>query len=500
MNSGSCSGIQEEWLLLTPYVADPVNVMSPYWMNNSCSPFLSANASCTLGNLASYAIDVRNASEVIAGVRFAEENNVRLTIKSTGHDFLGRSTGAGSLALWMHNLKDITFINYENPWYTGPAVRVGAGVEYGDLYPAANARGYRVIGGSCLTVGLAGGFTQGGGHGPLGGAYGLGADQVLEWEVVTAAGEHLTASPSENAELFWALSGGGAGNFAVVLSVTVRAYAEGPVAGAGFALANSGNSTAFWSAVTSWLQQLLALDDIKGLTTVWALTPEVLALEYATLPDAKTTSDLDNALAPFLDEVAELDVVLVSNYTSNVHASFAEHYETWATQTYTSNISLGGRLIPRSTVQDSADSLPKLVESLRNISDGGAKFVAVAANFNHSNSVSNAVLPSWRDALLTLSFARSLVEGADWDAISANQAQLNEWQRELREITPGGGTYMNEATWDNVNWKEDYFGANYDALLGIKDKYDPQGLFWANAAVGNDKYWKATTDGRLCRV
>ncbi|KAG6368282.1 hypothetical protein INS49_002486 [Diaporthe citri] len=415
----------------------------------------SANGSCTLGNLASYAIDVRNADQVIAGVRFAKEKNIRLTIKSTGHDFCGN---------------------------------------------IASARGYRVVGGSCPTVGLAGGFTQGGGHGPLGGAYGLAADQVLEWEVVTAAGDYLTASSTQNAELFWALSGGGAGNFAVVLSVAVRAYADGPVAGAGFVLANSGNSTAFWSAVTSWLQQLLALDNIRGLTTVWTLTPELLALEFAALTDAKTTCDLDKALAPFLDHVAELDVALVSNYTAKVHASFAEHYKYWATQTYTSNISLGGRLIPRSTVEDVADSLPRLVAALRNISDGGAKFLAVAANVNRSNSVSNAMLPSWRDALFTLSFARSLAEDADWDAISANQKQLNEWQRELREITPGGGTYMNEATWDNVNWKEDYFGANYDALLRAKEKYDLHGLFWANVAVGNDKYWKTTRDGRLCRV
>lgn len=474
--------------------------MSPYWMNNSCSPFFSANESCTLGNLASYAIDIRNADQVITGLRFVKENNIRLTIKSTGHDFLGRSAGAGSLALWMHNLKDITLTKYESSWYVGPAARVGAGVEYGELYHAASTRGYRVVGGSCPTVGLAGGFTQGGGHGPLGGAYGLAADQVLELEVVTAAEQHLTASPTQNEELFWALSGGGAGNFAVVLSVVVRAYADGPVAGAGFVLANSGNSTAFWSAVTSWLQHLLKLDDIWGLTTVWALTSELLALEFATLPDANTTWDLDEALAPFLDDIAELDVALVSNYTATVHASFAEHYKHWVTQTYTSNISLGGRLIPRSTIEDVADSLPRLVAALRNITNGGAKLLAVAANVNHSKSLANAVLPSWRDALFTLSFAKPLVETADWDIISANQDQLNEWQAELREITPGGGTYMNEATWDNVNWKEDYFGANYDALLRVKQKYDPNGLFWANAAVGNDKYWEVIRDGRLCRI
>lgn len=74
------------------------------------------------------------------------------------------------------------------------------------------------------------------------------------------------------------------------------------------------------------MQQLLALNNIEGLTTVWARTPEILTLEFATLPDAKTTYDLDQALAPFLDEVSELDVAFVSNYTAKMHASFSEHY------------------------------------------------------------------------------------------------------------------------------------------------------------------------------
>ncbi|CAD6447676.1 8f032bd2-a3c3-4e47-8cb5-2f797df00e18 [Sclerotinia trifoliorum] len=154
--------------------------MSPYWMNNSCSPFFGPRGSCTLGNLASYALDISTAKDVIAGVQFAQSNNIRLTIKNTGHDYLGRSAGAGSLGLWMRNLDNIDFFNYSSPFYTGPAVHIGAGVGYADFYPAASAEGYHVGGGSCSTVGITGGFSQGGGHGPLASQYGLGADPVLE--------------------------------------------------------------------------------------------------------------------------------------------------------------------------------------------------------------------------------------------------------------------------------------------------------------------------------
>lgn len=113
--------------------------------------------------------------------------------------------------------------------YKGTAVRLGAGVIFRDVLPLAQQKGVRIVAGSCATVGAAGGYTAGGGHGGLTSMYGLAADSVLEWEVVTATGEHLTATPKRNTDLYWALSGGGAGTFAIVVSMTVRTYADGPL-------------------------------------------------------------------------------------------------------------------------------------------------------------------------------------------------------------------------------------------------------------------------------
>ncbi|KAM3081037.1 hypothetical protein ACMFMF_002952 [Clarireedia jacksonii] len=452
-----------------------------------------------LGNLASYAINISDARDVINGLEFAKKNNIRLTIKNTGHDYLGRSAGAGSLALWTHNLDEITFINYSSPLYTGPAYRIGAGVEYINLYPVAGADGYRVVGGTCPTVGIAGGYTQGGGHGPLGSAYGLGADQVLEWEVVTAAGKHITVSPLNEADLFWALSGGGGGNFAVVLSMTVRAHVDGPVAGASFSF-NNNNDTAYWAAIGAWLETLLVFDTIDGLTTVWAATTKEFSLAYLTLPDVTTTNSIDTALAPFFHELEKLNISVTDSYTANVLANFAEHYTYWFLQPFSSTLSVGNRLIPRSTVQDEAIGRPALINAFRDIIDGGAQIYGVSGNFKHGNYTPNAVLPSWRDALFMGNFVKDPGENASWDEIRSDQAQLNLWQEELRNITPGGGNYINEATWDNPHWKEDYFGSNYAALLAVKEKYDPDFLFWANAAVGSDLHWKVNGNGALCRV
>lgn len=146
-----------------------------YFENSTCNPFygpfssfkLEENATCTLGDLASYAINVSDVAIAISGVNFARENNLRLIIKNTGHDALGRSTGKGSLALWTHNLKNMTFLQYNSTSYTGPAARIGAGVQVQELYEAAAAKGYRATGGTCDSVGVAGGWIQSAGHGPL---------------------------------------------------------------------------------------------------------------------------------------------------------------------------------------------------------------------------------------------------------------------------------------------------------------------------------------------
>ena len=83
-----------------------------------------------------------------------------LTVKS----YNGKSTGAGSLGIWTHHLRDIDFIDYKDARYTGKAYKIGAGVLGIEAYEAADKLGLTVTSGECPTVGIAGGYTQGGGH------------------------------------------------------------------------------------------------------------------------------------------------------------------------------------------------------------------------------------------------------------------------------------------------------------------------------------------------
>lgn len=160
--------------------------------NEACSLSSAQGQSCHQGRIPLYAAIVESAQEVQTAVKFAGKHNLRLVIRNTGHDGAGSSSGPNSFQIFTHLLNHIDY--HENFRLTGsntsvgPAVSVGAGVLFGDLYAHGGQNGFIITGGDSATVGAAGGFIQGGGvPGFLGHTWGLAADNVLEFEVVTAS-------------------------------------------------------------------------------------------------------------------------------------------------------------------------------------------------------------------------------------------------------------------------------------------------------------------------
>lgn len=132
--------------------------------------------------------------------------------RNTGHDFGGRSIGAGSLSVWTHHLKEMEFIpSYSIGKYTGMAVHLGSGVESWEEHNFMADHNISFVSPGCGTVGGVGGWMSAGGHTTITSTYGLGADQVLSLGVVTASGRFVTADPSTNTDLFYAIRGGGGG-------------------------------------------------------------------------------------------------------------------------------------------------------------------------------------------------------------------------------------------------------------------------------------------------
>lgn len=156
----------------------------------------------------------------------------------------------------MHEMKNLEFIpSYEGSGWEGAAIRAGAGVQGYELHEFAYENDVTSNGGICRTVGIVGGWAQGGGHGPLAPLFGMGADDVLSLEVVTSDGRFVTANADENADLFWALRGGGAGTFGVVTSATLKARPKIPVTATtwSFSYPDDVSEETFKQALRAWL-------------------------------------------------------------------------------------------------------------------------------------------------------------------------------------------------------------------------------------------------------
>ncbi|KAI1423494.1 putative FAD-dependent isoamyl alcohol oxidase [Xylaria sp. FL1777] len=503
-DTDACSALQTTWTQSQTFELKPAEIMNGYYQNQSCDPFTDSSKPCELGNYASYSINVTGADDVIAAINFAHEQNVRLVVKSTGHDYIGKSTGKGALSLWMFNLKTAEVIEqYESKSYTGPAIKLGPGVIGGEAIAVAAEAGYRVVGGECASVSLAGGYTQGGGHSMLNSAYGMAADNVLEWEVVTATGEYLVATPENNTDLYWALSGGGGGTYGVVLSMTTKVYPDGPIASAilTFGFNDTNKEADYWEAAELWFQKLPTFVATNN-SILLDITNNSFVVIGFTLPD-QTVSAVDSLLDPFVAELKRLD--LTYTLTPNVSATYVDYFNSILgpipygpfppTEIWTS------RLIPRSTVVN-ATTNAKLIDAFREIvSDGtfgvGCNVISVA----EAQHPDNSVLPAWRNAIAQCN------PTAYWDyqvPLETNLAVKEELVSVhtplVEAATPGSGVYLNEIDpWYKGDWKQEMYGAGYSRLLGIKHKYDPNQLLYGQFAVGSDEFF-IDESGRLCTV
>lgn len=191
-----CAWVTEQWSDVDLHIESPSDLMFPMWEGTTCiPPGIEANeptGNCTLGGYPSYVVNATNVAQIQLAVNLARNLNLRLVIKNTGHDFNGRSAGAGALSIWMNSWKDVEFYeNYETSVYSGPALKIGAGLENKELFAAADKYGVTGVGGLCTTVAAGGGYMAGGGHGPMSSSLGLGADQVSRSRSLTV--EHYIA-------------------------------------------------------------------------------------------------------------------------------------------------------------------------------------------------------------------------------------------------------------------------------------------------------------------
>lgn len=235
-----------------------------------------------------------------------------------------------------------------------------------------------------------GGYTQGGGHSALTPRYGMAADQTLEWEVVSADGKLLRASPTENPDLYWALSGGGGGTYGVVYSLTSRAYEDSPVSGVNLTFTSAGlTEDVFYSLIGSWHKRLIPITD-AGCYALTLITQELFSV-FPVLCSGVTLTDLKALMAPFMNELSQAGVNFTVDYSE--YPSYLAGYTGLIFPTYEGDsIGLsqtGGRLIARSVIETDNDALTAVVKNIT--LDIPLLHVAVKASKMTTGQLDNAV-------------------------------------------------------------------------------------------------------------
>ncbi|KAF5541115.1 isoamyl alcohol oxidase [Fusarium napiforme] len=495
-DEAACAAVKDSWKWPMTHIETSSSVMQNWFANQSCDAFTAEEKPCTLGNYVSYAVKVSNARQVAAAVQFANYYNIRLVVRNTAHDYFGRSTGAGGLAVWTHHLKNTEVVQWADKTYNGPAFKLGAGIQGFDSVEYADSQGLTSVPGECPTVGLAG-FTLGGGHSPLSSSYGLGADNTLEFEVVTAAGRIVRASATENSDLYWALSGGGGASFGIVTSMTVRAHKTTTIGGATLTLVAGTDKDVFYNAVAKFHELLPAMIDHDA-TVTYILTSAYLSIKPVTIANSTGDYVRDEVLAPFTDYLSKAGLKPTVSYTT---LSFRDHYELYngplpGGHLEASQFQFGGRLIPRSVLEtDNAN----FVKVLRNFGAAGVLVAGSSGKFEAYPGVSNGVPSYWRKAAISLQFG-TLWDSTRWADMIADQKKITEvYTPQLKAVTPGSGTYMNEADFNEPDWKNVFYGTNWNRLNTIKRKWDPNSFFYNFKGVGSEA-WTVATDGRMCRA
>ncbi|CAF4913767.1 unnamed protein product, partial [Rotaria sp. Silwood1] len=478
-NAYMCALAKTQWTN-SSWRIDQVGAMQSYnWENTSCSIFIE-NSTCDQGAVPVLAVNATLPEHVQTTIQFVQRYNLRLVIKTSGHDFLGRSRAYGALLLWVHYMKNMTLIDL----YTGcgnvvsNAIRLSAGVEWGEVYSWLNEHNLTAIGGSSGTVGSVGGYSQGGGHSILSRWKGLSTDNILEFDVVTADGQRQTANACQNKDLFWALAGGGGDTFAVVLNAVLRTYPSPPLIVFLWYISPL-NGTRYDNFIRDVVKFLPTLADgnWSGYFSFYDTSASLAFIcPYGDMNVANVT------VSGFIQNNTDLDLTKKVLFSS---PSFYPFFNTVLEPNNPTgdNVLLGSRLIPEAIVRNQSDDVAQAFIDVRNNRINQGQLIGHLIAGGQVSKINNdtSVNPVWRTSLIHIIYGTGwpdLTSQADQQVIAkhvTSQVQI------LQKVAGGNqsGCYMNEADPNEPNWQQKFFGtqANYDRLKTIKNAVDPLGLF-----------------------
>ncbi|KAI4239311.1 MAG: hypothetical protein L6R40_005526 [Gallowayella cf. fulva] len=266
-------------------------------------------------------------------------------------------------------------IHYKSRYYTGPALKISAGVQVSEVYNYLQEQNCTAIGGECPSVGLAGGYIFAGGHSPASSLYGLAADGIVEASGIFANGSAFTASPSQNHDLYWFLSGSGAG----------------------------------------------------GYFQIWPL--------FAPLKSESETLDLLKPFVAHVDRLKKTHPSLAYNLTTSTHPTFNTAYKALFPPIPSGTLQWSSRLIPKTVVESHKSALSS---TFRSIFDAGATMVeaVMTPSFKASKPLGpKSVLPAWRTNVIDFVAGKPYNDSAPFEQMKADRQFITEnWTSAFPEI------------------------------------------------------------------
>lgn len=327
------------------------------------------------------------------------------------------------------------------------------------------------------------------------------------------------------------------GTYGIITSVVVKAFPNIPLVSGSIRFSTKPprgtNSTAissetFWAGMKAYWEFGTAICDAGGLGYNFIYpesTPTGLTFTVSISLPHKTLAEYRSFVRPLLEKLNGLGIVTpmptLKRYfvPSSLDDSSPPPLSRRALGETTGHTLIASRLFPRTSFS-TPSSLQATHLAIRHlVEDGDLTFhgMSYSPTLAVAGNPSNAVNPAFRTTVL---HAQGFENNAHWDgkapvltkeALTKRHDRLQGYMQVWRDVSVGGGSYINEGDAQDWAWKEAFFGSNYARLASVKAKWDPEGVFWAVGTVGSDA-WEVrdldggrregivTQDGRLCRV
>ena len=480
-----------------------------------------------------YAVAARRTADVVAAVNFARVHNLRLVVKGGGHSYQGTSNAADSLLIWTRGMADVVLHDAfvasgcERTAQPVRAVSVGAGALWSQVYDAVTTRGGGYVqGGGCMSVGVAG-LVQSGGFGSFSKAWGLAAGSLLEAEVVTADGSVRIANACTHPDLFWGLKGGGGGSLGVMTRLTLRVHALPEDFGAVNVTVQATSAPAFRRLIGATLDFYASALMNPHWGEQIRLRPDNV-LKIAMVFQGLSRGEAQAVWRPFLAALDAADDWKVEFSPLKIVSTSARTF--WSP-------TLIKRVLGFIKRDDRPDAPETNVFWPGDLGQAGqflhgydsAWLPAALLDRPRRNALGDALFAASRHRVLSLHVNKGLA-GAPADALAAakdtaiNPAAIDAFalvilgaaegpaypgvighepavqsahqaagaialaMAEIRSVVPKAAAYLAESNYFEPDWQQAFWGSNYARLRAVKDRYDPDGLFFVHHGVGSERW------------